>query len=114
MDNYKDRFLRFVDVGAILTKLKDGDVIPEVFYVNISDKPVPIRNEITNAVFLHLRSHATPDTIYHLCEAMISTPTHPNMCKLGRDMRKDTTLPIPSKITSDVYYVVLYLLHALY
>jgi hypothetical protein len=93
MDNYKDRFLRFVDVGAILTKLKDGNVIPAQLHASLSGRRVPT-NEVTNSLFDHLQSHATPDTIYHLCEAMISTPTHPNMCKLGRDMRKDTTLPI--------------------
>ena len=37
MDNYKDKFLKFVDVGAILTQLKDGNVIPALLHANLID-----------------------------------------------------------------------------
>ena len=37
MDNYKDKFLKFVDVGAILIQLKDGNVIPAPLHANLID-----------------------------------------------------------------------------
>ena len=96
MDKYKERFLRCVHTPPIATRLKVDYVIPEVLYHEIDQRRITA-SEASEKLFLHLRSHAVPDTIHHLCDVMAGQEDYPLMKKLGEDMKKDKDLPPSSK-----------------
>ena len=82
IEKYKDRFLSCIDC-AIVTRLEIEKVIPDTVSHKIQQSAPSVANEV---LFLHLRSHSSPETLYKLCDVMISMSGYPKMNELGRSM----------------------------
>ena len=88
IEKYKDRFLSYIDACAIATRLKVEGVIPDTVSHAIQQSAPSVANE---ALFVHLRSHSSPETLHKLCDVIISMSGYPNMNELGRLMKDDLT-----------------------
>ena len=84
MKKYKDRFLSCIDARAIVTRLEIEEVIPDTVSYKIQHSAPSVANEV---LFLHLRSHSSPETLHKLCDVMISMRGYAKMKNLGRDMK---------------------------
>ena len=86
VEKYKDKFLSYVDARAIARKLEIENVIPMNVSHKIENSGPSVANEV---LFLHLRSHSSPQTLHKLCDVMTSKNGYPGMRELGRTMKKD-------------------------
>ena len=62
------------------------EAIPDTVSHEIQQSAPSVANEV---LFLHLRSHSSPETLHKLCDVMTSMSGYPNMNKLGSTMKKD-------------------------
>ena len=88
IEKYKDRFLACIDARAIARKLEIAEVIPNRVSFKIENSAPDDANEL---LFLHLRSHSSPETLHKLCDVMISMRGYQKMNKLGKLMKDDLT-----------------------
>ena len=106
IEKYKDRFLSHIDACAIGTRLEIEEVIPDTVSHKIRQSASSLANEI---LFLHLRSHSSPETLHKLCDVMISASGYPKMNELGRLMKGSLTTV--SCVAEIVYKVEQYVDH---
>ena len=104
IEKYKDRFLSYIDAHAIATRLKIEGVIPDTMSHEIQQSAPSVANE---ALFVHLQSHSSLETLHKLCDVMISTSGYPNMNELGRLMKD--ALTTVSNVAEIVYKVEQYI-----
>ena len=104
IEKYKDRFLAYIDACAIARKLEIEKVIPDTVSHEIQQSAPSVANEV---LFLHLRSHSSPETLHKLCDVMMSTSGYPKMNKLGRSMKD--ALATVSYVAETVYEVEQYI-----
>ena len=88
IEKYKDRLLSYIDARAIVTRLEIEEVIPDTVSHKIQQSAPSVANEV---LFLHLRSHSSPETLHKLCDVMIGMSGYPKMNKLGRLMKDNLT-----------------------
>ena len=88
IEKYKDRFLACIDARAIARKLEIEEVIPNRVSFKIENSAP---DDANNLLFLHLRSHSSPETLHKLCGVMISMSGYPKMIELGRFMKDNLT-----------------------
>ena len=88
IEKYKDRFLVCIDARAIARRLEIEEVIPNRVSFKIENSAPDDAND---HLFLHLRSHASRETLHKLCDVMISMRGYPKMNELGRVMKDDLT-----------------------
>ena len=106
IEKYKDKFLSYIDARAIATRLEIEEVIPDTVSHKIQQSAPSVANEV---LFLHLRSHSSPETLHKLCDVMISTSGYPKINELGRSMKD--ALTTVSYVAETVYKVEQYVHH---
>ena len=88
IEKYKGRFLACIDARAIASRLEIEKVIPNRVSFKIQNSAP---DDANNLLFLHLRSHSSPETLHKLCDVMINMSGYAKMIELGRVMKDNLT-----------------------
>ena len=103
IETYKDRCLSYIDARAIVTRLFIGKVIPDTVSHKIQQSAPSVANE---ALFIHLQSHSSLETLNKLFDVMISMSGYPMMNELGRYMKDNlTAVSCVSESSKHIFYV---------
>ena len=96
MNKFSGRFLNDVHSHAIATRLEINKIISKDVAHAVEHHSIGEGNEV---LFVHLRKHASPDSISKLCDVMRSVSGYPRMIELGRAMKEELDL-LTSKSSS--------------
>ena len=88
MEEYKDRFLKYVPAKGVAVDWAVRNIINENTCAEIK-RALP--SEQCGILFLYIRTHGSLTTIRKMCDLMIETGKggYPNMKALGEDMKED-------------------------